>query len=50
MTYLRWISGYMRLEIWREIGLSGDRYLCIALRTRSGERYYWMDHGRSLKN
>ena len=31
MTCLRWILGYMRLEIWRKIGLSGDRCLCAAL-------------------
>jgi len=24
MICLRWILGYMRLEIWSEIGLSGD--------------------------
>jgi len=24
MTCLRWISGYMRLEMWRKTGLSGD--------------------------
>ena len=24
MTCLRWILGYMRLEIWRKIGLSAD--------------------------
>ena len=40
MTCLRWILGYMRLEIWRKIGLSGDWMFCTALRTRSGARYY----------
>jgi len=24
MTCLHWILGYIRLEIWRKIGLSGD--------------------------
>ena len=32
----------MRLEIWRKIGLSGDRRLCTALRTRSGACYCWI--------
>jgi len=31
MTCLCWILGYMRLEIWCKIGLSGDRCLCTAL-------------------
>ena len=35
MTCLRWILGYMRLEIWCKIGLSGDRCLCTALHTCS---------------
>ena len=30
MTCLHWILGYMRLEIWRKIGLSGDWWLCTA--------------------
>ena len=34
MTCLHWILGYMRLEIWRKIGLSGDWCLCTALHTR----------------
>ena len=34
-----WILGYMRLEIWRKIGLSWDWRLCTALRTRSGACY-----------
>jgi len=34
-TCLRWILGYMRLEIWRKIGLSGDWCLCTALYTHS---------------
>jgi len=42
MTCLRWILGYMRLEIWRRIGLSADWCLCTALRTRSGACYYWI--------
>ena len=36
-TCLRWILGYMRLEIWCKIGLSGDWRLC----TRRGACYYW---------
>ena len=48
MTCLRWILGYMRLEIWRKIGLSADRCLCTVLRTeglspdvlRSGRERY----------
>ena len=36
MTCLCWILAYMRLEIWRKIGLSPDWCLCTALRTRSG--------------
>jgi len=43
MTCLRWILWYMMLEIWRKIGLSGDWYLCTALRTRGGACYYWTD-------
>jgi len=39
MTCLR--LGYMRLEIWRKIGLSVDWCLCTALRTRSGACYCW---------
>ena len=39
MTCLRWILGYMRLEIWCKIGLSADWCLCTALRTRSGACY-----------
>ena len=35
-----WILGYMKLEIWRKIGLSGC--LCTELRTRSGACYYWI--------
>ena len=42
MTCLRWILGYMRLEIWRKIGLSWDWCLCTALHTRSGACYYWI--------
>ena len=42
MTRLRWILGYMRLEIWRKIGLSGDWCLCTALRTRSGACCCWV--------
>jgi len=41
MTCLRWILGYVRLEIWRKIGLSGDWCLCTALRTRSSACYCW---------
>ena len=41
MTCLRWILGYMRLEIWHKIGLSGDWCLCTVLCTRSGACYYW---------
>jgi len=33
MTCLLWILGYMRLEIWCKIGLSGDRCCCTALHT-----------------
>jgi len=39
---LRWIWGYMKIEIWRKIGLSGDWCLCTALRTRSGACYDWI--------
>ena len=42
MTCLCWILGYMRLEIWRKIGLSADWCLCTVLRTRSGACYYWI--------
>ena len=42
MTCLHWILGYMRLEIWHKVGLSGDWYLCTALRTRSGAGYCWI--------
>ena len=35
MICLRWILGYMRLEIRCKIGLSGDWCLCTALCTRS---------------
>jgi len=38
MTCLRWILGYMRLEIWRKIGLFRD-WVCMALHTRSGACY-----------
>jgi len=41
MTCLRWILGYMRLEIWRKIGLSADWCLCTALHTCSGACYCW---------
>jgi len=40
MTCLRWILGYMKLVIWRKIGLSGD-CLCTALPTNSGGCYCW---------
>ena len=43
MTCLRWILGYMRLEIWCKIGLSADWCLCTALCTRSGACYYWIE-------
>jgi len=42
MTCLRWILGYMRLEIWCKIGLSRDGCLCTALCTRSGACNYWI--------
>ena len=42
MTCLRWMLGNMRLEIWCKVGLSGDRRLCTALRTRSGACYCWI--------
>ena len=42
MTRLRWILGYMRLEIWRKIDLSGGWCFRKALRTRSGACYYWI--------
>jgi len=42
MTCLCWILGYMRLEIWHKIGLSGDWCLCTALHTHSGACYYWI--------
>ena len=45
MTCLRWILGYMRLEIWRKIGLSEDLCLCTALCTRSGACCYWLKLG-----
>ena len=38
MTCLRWILGYMRLEI---IGLSADWCLCAAPRTHSAACCYW---------
>ena len=44
MTCLRWILGYMRLEIWHKIGLSADWCLCTALCTRSAACYYWAWH------
>ena len=49
MTCLRWILGYMRLEIWHKIGLSADWCLYTALRTRSGARYYDTDKLSLLK-
>ena len=54
MTCLRWILGFMRLEIWCKIGLSGDWCLCTALRTRSGACYYWISeqataHAKSFR-
>ena len=42
MTCLLWILGYMRLEIWCKIGLSGDRCCCTALHTCSAACYYWI--------
>ena len=39
MTRLGWILGYVSLQIWRKIGLSG---LCTALRTRSDACYCWI--------
>ena len=42
MTCLRRILRYMRLEIWRKIGLCGHWRLCTALRSRSGACYYWI--------
>ena len=42
MTCLRWILGYMRLEIWRKIGLSGDWCLCTVQHTRSGACCHWI--------
>jgi len=42
MTCLRWILGFMRLEIWCKIGLSADWCLCTVLRTRSGVCYCWI--------
>jgi len=42
MTCLRWIYGYMRLEICSKISLSADWCLCTALHTRSGACYYWI--------
>ena len=42
MTCLRWILGYVRLEIWCKIGLSAHWCLCIVLRTRSGACCYWI--------
>ena len=42
MTCLCWIFGYMRLEIWRKIGLSTDWCLCTAQRTCSDVCYYWI--------
>ena len=44
MTCLRWILGYMRLEILHKIGLSGDWCLCTVLCSRSGACYYWIGH------
>ena len=48
MTRLRWILGYMRLEIWCKIGLSGDWCLCIVLRTCSSACYYWIGYKASF--
>ena len=42
MTCLRWILGYMRLEIWCKISFSADWCLCTALHTHSGACYYWI--------
>ena len=42
MTCLRWILGYMRLEIWCKISRSGDWCLCIAPSIRCGACYYWI--------
>jgi len=42
MTCLRWILGYMKLEIWHKIGLSADWCLCTVLCTRTGACYYWI--------
>jgi len=42
MTCHCWILGFMRLEIWCKIALSGDWCLCTALHTRSGACYYWI--------
>jgi len=42
MTCLRWILGYVRLEIWCKIGLSAHWCLCIVLCTRSGACCYWI--------
>ena len=41
MTCLCWILGYMRLEIWHKISLSGDWCLWTVLLTRSSACYYW---------
>ena len=41
MTCLCWILGFMRLELCRKIGLSGDWCLCTSLRTRSGACYIY---------
>ena len=50
LTCLRWILGYMRLDIWHKIGLSGD--WCLS--TRSSACYYWTgfvsDYSRHLAN
>ena len=42
MTCLCWILGYMRIEIWHKIGLSGDWCLCTVLLTHSCACYYWI--------
>jgi len=42
MTCLRWILGYMRLEIWCKLGLSEDWRLCTVPCIRSGACYYWI--------
>ena len=38
-TCLRWILGYIWLEIWCKIGLSGDWCLCTVLHSCSGACY-----------